>query len=186
MGDEVDLQEHFSPQYTVPVPVASAKSLRDVDKLGTIGVEALKSRGFFARIVISDRSARKIFNAGKARVLIVEDEEATAQLIEKAVHSMGCQTLRARDRAGIVAALSGKPLPHLVLLDAMLPDTDGFDILNRIRQHSLTENLPVLMLTALSDREHVARGLQLGANGYITKPVLPSVLLEAIESIIAG
>jgi len=147
---------------------------------------SLKEKGYFTRIVIGDRAARKVFNAAKSRVLIVEDDQGTAALIEKTMHSMGCRTLRARTLAEIGAALAGKPYPHLVLLDAMLPDTNGFDVLNRIRQHPLTENLPVLMLTALSDREHVTRGLQLGANGYITKPVLPSALLEAVEAIIAG
>jgi len=186
MDDEVELARHFSPQYTVPVPVASVKALRDVDQLGNIGVEALKSKGYFTRIVIGDRATRKVMNAGKARVLIVEDDESTAILIEKALHSFGCQTLRARNLAEIAAALAGKPYPHLVLLDAMLPDTDGFDVLNRIRQHSVTENLPVLMLTALGEREDVTRGLRLGANGYITKPVLLSTLLEAVEAIIAA
>jgi CheY-like chemotaxis protein len=187
MGEEKgDLARHFSPEYTVPVPAASAKALRDVDRLGTIGAEALRSKGYFTRLVIGDRKTRKVFDASKSRVLIVEDDEGTALLIEKALHSMGCQTLRARNLPEIAAALSGKRQPHLVLLDALLPDANGFDVLNRIRQHPQTENLPVLMLTALGDRAHVTRGLQLGANGYLTKPILPSALLEAIEATIAG
>ena len=68
----------------------------------------------------------------------------------------------------------------------MLPDANGFDVLNRIRQHPALENLPVLMLTSLGERKDVVNGLRLGANGYITKPVLPSTLLEAIETVIAG
>ena len=68
----------------------------------------------------------------------------------------------------------------------MLPDTNGFDVLNRIRQHPALKNLPVMMLTALGERKDVTRGLMLGANGYITKPVLPSALLEAIETVVGG
>ena len=82
--------------------------------------------------------------------------------------------------------LGGKPYPHLVLLDVMLPDANGFDVLNRIRQHPVLQNTPVLMVTSLGEREDVVRGLTLGASGYITKPVKPSVLMQAVESVLAG
>ena len=75
-----------------------------------------------------------------------------------------------------------KPLPHLVLLDVLMPEVSGFDVLNRIRKHPALQRIPVLLLTALADRKDVARGLTLGADGYITKPVLPSVLLKAVEA----
>ena len=68
----------------------------------------------------------------------------------------------------------------------MMPDANGFDVLNRIRHHPALRDLPVLMLTALGDRKDIPRGLMLGADGYITKPVLPSVLLQAIETLLAG
>ena len=68
----------------------------------------------------------------------------------------------------------------------MLPDANGFDVLNRIRQHPALGKLPVMILTSLGERKHVTRGLMLGANGYITKPVLPSALLKAVETVIGG
>ena len=117
-------------------------------------------------------------------MLIVETTRGR-DLIEKRCTASAADAARTQPRR-IAAALDGKPYPHLVLLDAMLPDTDGFDVLNRIRQHSATENLPVLMLTALGERKDVTRGLRLGADGYITKPVLPSTLLKAVEAIIAA
>jgi len=118
-------------------------------------------------------------------VLIVEDDDGTALVIEKALHTLGCQTRRARNRLEIAEAL-GKPFPHLVLLDVMLPDANGFDVLNRIRQHPKLQHIPVMMLTSLGERKDVTRGLMLGANGYITKPVLPSTLLEAVEAVVGG
>lgn len=187
MGDDQALKQHFSAQYKVPEPVASAEVARDIDKLGMIGEAALKDKGFYTRIVVADRApAKKVLNPASLRVLIVEDDEGTAKLIEKALHGFGCRTLRAGSRLEIAQALAEKPYPHLVLLDVMLPDANGFDVLNRIRQHPALANLPVLMLTSLGERKDITRGLLLGASGYITKPVLPSTLIEAVEAVVGG
>lgn len=187
MGDELDFTQHFSAGYTVPEPVTSDEAVRDIDKLGLIGVEALKDKGYFTRIVVEDRVlARKLLNPQNIRVLIVDDDKSTGALIELTLHSIGCQTRLARTRQEIVEGLGAKPLPHLVLLDVLMPDADGFDVLNRIRQHPALRKIPVLMLTALGERKHVTRGLTLGADGYITKPVLPSVLLQAVEAVVGG
>jgi two-component system, OmpR family, response regulator len=187
MGAELDFAKHFSAGYTVPEPVTSAEAARDIDKLGLIGVDALKDKGFFTRIVVEDRVlTRKLLNPQNVRVLVVDDDESTAALIELTLHSIGCRTRLAHTRQEIVDGLAEKPLPHLVLLDVLMPDADGFDVLNRIRQHPALQNIPVMMLTALGERKHVTRGLTLGADGYITKPVLPSVLLSAVEAILGG
>jgi len=180
-------EQHFSVQYTVPEPAHGAELMADIDKMGMIGEKALREKGYFTRIVVEDRGpSKRLLNPGSVRVLIVEDEDSIAALIERALHGAGCRTLRAASRDEIVRALQAKPLPHLVLLDVLMPDANGFDILNRIRQHPETQNLPVVMLTALGERKDVARGLALGATGYVTKPVLPSTLLEVVEAVIAG
>ena len=187
MADDLDFTRHFSAKYTVPEPVHSEEAARDIDRLGLIGISALQDKGYFTRIVVdSSGPARKLLDPTKVRVLVVEDDDGTALVIEKALHAYGCRTLRARNLQEIAEALGAKPFPHLVLLDIMLPDANGFDVLNRIRQHPALENLPVMMLTALGGRKDVTRGLMLGANGYITKPVLPSTLLEAIETVVGG
>jgi CheY-like chemotaxis protein len=189
MGTAPDLGGHFSEHYHLPDPVQSPDAVRDIDKLGLIGEAALREKGYFTRIVVDDRKpGRRIMDPGKVRVLIVDDDEDIARLIEKALHTYGLQTRIALHRADIVAALGEKPLPHLVLLDVLMPDANGFDILNRIRHHPALARLPVLLLTSLGDRDSITitRGLALGADGYITKPVPPSVLLEAIETVIGG
>jgi two-component system, OmpR family, response regulator len=187
MGEEPDFKTHFSEGYTVAEPVASKDALRDIDKLGLIGVNALKDQGYFTRMVVEHRAqAPKLLNPQNIRVLIVDDDEATGKLIELTLHAAGCKTRRARNRQEIAQALAEKPLPHLVLLDILLPDANGFDVLNRIRHHPALEKIPVMLLSALGERKDVTRGLTLGADGYITKPVLPSVLLKAVEATIGG
>jgi two-component system OmpR family response regulator len=187
MGEDLDFTKHFSAGYTVPEPVTSHEDALDIDKLGLIGVDALREHGFYTRIVLEDHvPARRLLNPKKVRVLIVDDDPSTGKLVELALHSKGCQTRLARSRQEIADALAAKPLPHLVLLDVLMPDANGFDVLNRIRQHPALKNIPVLMLTALAERSDVTRGLMLGADGYITKPVLPSALLKAVEAAIGG
>lgn len=187
MGEDLDLTKHFSEGYTVPEPVTSEEAVRDIDKLGLIGVNSLKDQGYFTRMVVEHRTlAPKLLNPQNVRVLIVDDDDATGKLIELTLHAMGCKTRRARNRQEIAQGLAEKPLPHLVLLDILLPDTDGFDVLNRIRHHPALEKIQVMLLSALGERKDVTRGLALGADGYITKPVLPSVLLKAVEAAIGG
>jgi CheY-like chemotaxis protein len=187
MGEELDFTKHFSAGYTVPEPVTSDAAARDIDKLGLVGVDALKDKGYFTRVVVEHRAlAPKLLNPQNIRVLIVDDDERVVTLIELALHSVGCQTRIARNRLEIAEALGAKPLPHLVLLDVRMPDVDGFDVLNRIRQHPALQKIPVLLVTALGERKYVTRGLTLGADGYITKPVLPSVLLKAVEAVLGG
>lgn len=187
MNVNPDLTQHFSEHYHLPDPVQPEQAVRDIDKLGLIGEAALKDKGFFTRMVVEHPvPTRRIMDPHKVRVLIVDDDESIALLIEKALHTFGLQTRIARNRKEIVEALSEKPLPHLVLLDIMMPEVSGFDVLNRIRHHPALQKLPVLLVTALGDRKDITRGLMLGADGYITKPVPPSVLLQAIETVIGG
>lgn len=185
--DDLDFSRHFSAKYTVPEPAPSAEAARDIDRLGLIGISTLQDKGYFTRIVLEGSAPhKKRLDPTKIRILVVEDDDGTALVIEKALHAYGCQTRRARNRLEIGQAIGEKPLPHLVLLDVMLPDANGFDVLNRIRQHPALAHIPVMMLTSLGERKDVTRGLALGANGYITKPVLPSTLLEAIEAVVTG
>ena len=181
------IAQHFSAEYKVPEPEPGTDLMADVDRMGMIGEKALRDRGYFTRIVVEDRGKpKRLLNPNRVRVLIVDDEESIAALIEKTLNRAGCRTLRAANREEIVRALESKPLPHLVLLDVLMPDANGFDILNRIRQHPETQELPVVMLTGLGERKDITRGLALGATGYVTKPVRPSTLLEVVEAVVAG
>ena len=72
----------------------------------------------------------------------------------------------------------------LIILDVVMPDANGFDILNRIRQHSVLKDLPVMMLTSLGSLDDILKGLKLGANGYLTKPAKSKSLLDAIRKVL--
>ena len=185
MREDLDFTKHFSEGYTVPEPVTSEELVRDIDKLGLIGVNALKDQGYFTRIVVEHRAlAPKLLNPQNVRVLIVDDDEATGKLIELTLHAIGCKTRRARNRQEIAQGLAEKPLPHLVLLDILLPDANGFDILAKLRQVRRLRAIPVIMLTAQANREDVLRGITGRASGYITKPFENEILITAVKTVL--
>jgi DNA-binding response OmpR family regulator len=74
--------------------------------------------------------------------------------------------------------------PDLLLLDVMLPDGNGFDILAKLRRHPKFAELPIVLLTVVSDVEHVATGLGLGADGYVTKPYSKNILVGVIKGVL--
>lgn len=73
--------------------------------------------------------------------------------------------------------------PDAVLLDIMMPEMDGFEVLEHIRQNPETEELPVIMLTSLSEFEHHAEATMKGATGYLTKPLVTAQLIEALDKL---
>ncbi|HXE46884.1 MAG TPA: response regulator [Ramlibacter sp.] len=95
------------------------------------------------------------------------------------------------DRYEVVQAPSGKEAlkvvmsanpPDMVLLDIMMPDMDGYEVLRRIRQHPPTANIPVIFLTALATRQDERLGMDLGAVDYLTKPVDPELVVQRVEA----
>ena len=71
-----------------------------------------------------------------------------------------------------------------MLLDVVLPDIDGFEVLTRLKQHDVLKTIPVIMMTAKATREAVLKGLQRGADGYITKPFDVDIISHAIHSVL--
>ncbi len=98
--------------------------------------------------------------------------------------ALAAAEMDASNRAEVIAEFQRPPLPDLVLLDVVLPDADGFDILIRMRQHPVLKSVPVMMLTAKATREAVLKGLAGGADGYITKPFEADGLIKAIKSVL--
>lgn len=115
---------------------------------------------------------------GKARVLVVEDDETYLKVIEDALHLAGYDVTKAKD--GMAALeMMGSERPDLVLLDIRLPDISGFDVCRRIR---LSSQVPIIMLTAVGEEKYRVRGLDLGADDYITKPFGVDELLARIRA----
>ncbi len=117
-------------------------------------------------------------------VLIVEDDRDQAALANLRVSMAGYQTRVVYNCKELVQELHTHGLPDLVLLDIMLPDVNGFEILASFRHHELIASLPVILLTSLVEPENVRRGLALGADGYMTKPYSKKFLADAIRQVL--
>ena len=119
-----------------------------------------------------------------SRVLIVEDEPDLVALVKRWLEKDGHQVEHVADGAAALEALKGAPLPHLVLLDVMLPKLDGFEVLRRLGAEPRTRALPVVMVSSFSRDLDAARGRELGANDYIVKPLMELDFKKRIEHLI--
>jgi DNA-binding response OmpR family regulator len=114
------------------------------------------------------------------KILVVDDEERMVRFIRLNLEHDGFRVIEAfNGNQAINKARSN--LPDLVLLDVMMPDLDGFEVLRVLREVS---SVPVIMLTAKGEEEDRVRGLELGADDYITKPFSPRELVSRVRAVL--
>lgn len=106
---------------------------------------------------------------GKARLLIVEDDNDIATMLQLYFASQGYEVDIA-GRGGEALEKTRQSMPHLIILDIMLPDFDGFEVCRTLRTHTRTSHVPIIFLTQKDERSDKLQGLELGADDYITKP----------------
>jgi two-component system phosphate regulon response regulator PhoB len=117
------------------------------------------------------------------RILIIEDEDDIRDVLEYDLVREGFEVETAGNgEDGLRIALSGKI--NLVLLDLMLPGVDGLEVCRRLRGLPLTKDLPIVMVTAKGEEADIVRGLETGADDYVTKPFLPAVLVARIRTVL--
>lgn len=119
----------------------------------------------------------------KARILVIEDSRELQRLFGAILEKVGYQVEQAFDgRAGLEAALAHPP--DLVLLDIMLPELDGRDVLAELKKRAETREVPVLIISARGDQYDRRLGLELGAEDYLDKPFSTRMLLSRIEYVL--
>ena len=118
---------------------------------------------------------------GNGDVLVVEDDEQINELVGAYAQIAGFGYRRALDGAEALRAAQEAP-PALIILDLMLPDTDGFEVCRLLKTDLKTAAVPIVMLTALNGEEQRRRGLACGAAHYMTKPFNPDRLIEQIQA----
>lgn len=114
------------------------------------------------------------------RILVVDDEERMVHFIRLNLEHDGFQVFEAFNGKQAIDKIRSN-LPDLVLLDVMMPDIDGFEVLSMIRESS---TVPVIMLTAKGEEEDRVHGLELGADDYITKPFSPRELVSRVRAVL--
>ena len=113
-------------------------------------------------------------------VLVANDEPSIVMSLEFMLRKAGYAVRVARDGAAVMAAMAEAP-PDLILLDAMMPERDGFSVCQAIRGNPAWAAIPVVMLTARSREVERQKGLAMGASDYVTKPFSTRDLLDTVR-----
>ena len=170
---------------TITVPAGFFSSLKSgASSEAEGGVSILKQKGYYVRIARRPDDTHKRAHGWQPTILVVDDDIDLQKLIRTYFVLEGFKVRAALKRDDIVIALRMQPVPDLILLDVQLPDASGFDILARMRQHPVLKHMPVIMLTAEATREAVLKGLEGGADGYVTKPFEADLLVNAIKAVL--
>src|SRR5205823_5958408 len=107
---------------------------------------------------------------GDGRVLVVDDEEPNRLLLRDWLEAQGHEVTEAVDGEQTLELVASTP-PDVILLDVMLPKVDGFEVCRRLKADARTAPIPILLITALTDRRDRLAGIQAGANDFLTKPI---------------
>ena len=126
---------------------------------------------------------KAISETSKPRILIVEDDPATIDLMEAQLHEEGYSVDSVRD-GGQAAAKVSETSPDLVLLDIMLPKKSGFEVCKQIKGNEATSSIPVIMVTALKDMESRVKGIAVGADDFLSRPVDKTELVTRVRSLL--
>lgn len=113
------------------------------------------------------------------KILVIEDETSIRENILDMLEAENFKAIGAENgKIGIQLAVS--QMPDLILCDVMMPELDGYGVLKALRDRPATATIPFIFLTALADKRETRKGMELGADDYLTKPCLPEQLLKAI------
>jgi len=121
----------------------------------------------------------------KTRVLVVDDDKTLLNMYKERLEASGYQVITAVN-GEIALSKAVETLPHIILLDIMMPKVNGFDVLNIVKSTPETKNIPVIILTALTQENHKQKGIADGADDYIIKSeVMPKQVVQKIEKVIS-
>ena len=167
-----------------PAPPPSPQKVAAAAHEAGEGQPQLAKSGFY--VAMARHAAGKVAprNGQRYDVFVIEDDPALAALVGEILAKAGFTTRFAANRSEINREFNRPPLPDIMLLDVKLPDADGFSILEKIRAKERIATLPVIMMTGRSEAGDIARGLALGADGYVTKPFRVSGLTSAVKAVL--
>lgn len=131
--------------------------------------------------MLTPNPARSSPSPGKPKILVVDDDPLMRRIVTQSLERAAYELLEAESGlAGIQCAIEQHP--DLILLDVMMPEMDGFEVIRRLRSHPMTLGVPIILLTALGEMSEKVHGMQLGADDYMTKPFDPRELRARVQA----
>jgi len=118
------------------------------------------------------------------RILIVEDDPMSSQLLQDLLESEGYTNLATAPDGPTALQQIAEETPDLILMDVMMPGMTGFDVCKQLKENPKTVTIPIVLVTALSDRDTRLKGLEMGANDFLTKPIDEAELLARTRSLL--
>jgi len=131
-------------------------------------------------VLFSGKEKMPFMSPSRKCVLVVDDEPDTADMFAEMMQLNGYRVLKSNDGAQALR-LVAREKPDLVMLDIMMPDVSGLDVLRFMRRDPRLEQIPVLVVSAKSTPDEIQTGLKAGARLYLTKPVSYGELQRAVE-----
>ena len=116
-------------------------------------------------------------------ILIVDDNEQNAELFQAYLEVLNCETRIARDGVEAIEMVEAE-LPDIILLDVMMPRMSGFEVCRRLKSDSKTRDIPIVMVTALNEIGDMERGVDCGADDFLSKPVNKLELVTRVKSLL--
>jgi len=160
----------------------SAGAQASASREAAAGAPLLERKGYY--VSVARQAVRPAAEGARLSIFFVEDDPDLTALLMRLLEREGFAVASAANREQVLARLRATPMPDLVILDVMLPDVNGFDVLQRMKAHPALKAVPVIMLTADARRESVTRGLLAGADGYLTKPFESAALVAGIRAVL--
>lgn len=134
---------------------------------------------------MSDTLDQALNRAHSDVVLIVDDVPDNLSLLHDALDESGCTVLVALDGASALQR-AVQARPDIVLLDAMMPGMDGFEVARRLKADATTTHIPIIFMTGLTETEHLVAALEAGGTDYVTKPIQPKEVLARMQVHLQG
>jgi CheY-like chemotaxis protein len=147
------------------------------------GMRATIKPGY--QVSIINRPAKRIpphAGGDKYTILIIDTDDANALVMARALLLAKFDTRAASKRDDIIAQLNKKPPADAIAMEVALPDVGGLELLGRLRDHPAYKAVPIIVMTAKTERDDVVAALAYGATGYMSKPFKPEALIESIKA----
>lgn len=132
---------------------------------------------------VTEANLDAAMDLASAMILVVDDHEQNLELIQAYLEDTGCKVRTATDGVAALKIIEEQQ-PDLILLDVMMPRMSGFQLCTKIKSDPATRDIPVVMVTALSEVGDVERAVECGANDFLTKPVFKLELLTRAKSLL--